>query len=120
MDSDLPVHRVGGGDAGNLVLKPAETRLTPPGISVLLGGLPADAASEMRAAFPNAQRLHDAAKTVGTATVAQIRAAGFDVITLPTRNLPNHGRIIHPLGAAGFTPENLEKLAQQLTNTTGL
>ena len=120
MNSDLPVHRIGGGDASNLALKPAEARLTPPGISVLLGGTPPEAAAEMRSAFPNATRLLESAKTVGTGTVAQIRAAGFDVIAAPSRNLPNHGRIIHSLGAAGFTPENLEKLAQQLTNTTGL
>jgi hypothetical protein len=120
VDSDLAVHRIGGGEASNLALKPAEAHLTPPGISVLLGGTPADAASEMRSAFPNATRLQQAAGTVGSATVARIRAAGFDVIAVPTRNLPNHGRIIHPLGAAGFTAENVEKLAQQLTNTTGL
>jgi hypothetical protein len=46
---------------------------------------------------------------------------GFDVIPVPTSNFPNHGRIIHPTdGAAGFTPENLEKLSQAFTNTMGL
>jgi hypothetical protein len=43
------------------------------------------------------------------------------VILIPACNFPNHGRIIHPTeGAAGFTPENLEKLSRVFTDTMGV
>jgi anthranilate phosphoribosyltransferase len=45
---DVLIHRVGGGAVANLELKPAESRLTPPGISTLQGGTPAEAAEIMR------------------------------------------------------------------------
>jgi hypothetical protein len=115
------VHRVGGGDAKNLSLKPAEANLNPPGISVLIGGTPADTAAAFRRVFGPKSGLGKAARTVGTADVEQIRAIGFDVIPVPTSNFPNHGRIVHPTeGAAGFTAENLQKLSQVFTNMTGL
>jgi hypothetical protein len=120
-DSEGHVHRVGGGDANNLGLKPHEAKLDPPCISVLIGGTPAEAAVAFRRVFGPKSSLGRAASTVGTAEIEQIRAAGFDVIAVPTSNFPNHGRIIHRTeGAAGFTPENLEKLSQAFTNTTGL
>jgi hypothetical protein len=115
------VHRVGEGDANNLGLKPHEARLDPPGISVLIGGTPAETAAAFRRVFGPKSSLGRAASTVGTAEIEQIRAVGFDVIPVPTSNISNHGRIIHPTeGAAGFTPENLEKLAQIFTDATGL
>ena len=115
------VHRVGGGDEKNLGLKPAEAKLNPPGISVLIGGTPADTAADFRRVFGPRSSLGRLASTVGTAEIEQIRKAGFDVIPAPTKNFPNHGRIIHPTqGAAGFTPENLQKLSPVFTNTTGL
>jgi RHS repeat-associated protein len=113
------VHRVGGGDASNLLLKPAESTLSPPGFSVLQGGEAKKAAEDMRAAFPKATKLKEASKTVGTATAEDIRAAGFDVVSDPTRNFPNHARVIHPEGAAGFTAENAEKLSKAFSNTCG-
>jgi hypothetical protein len=66
-----------------------------------------------------AKGLHEAAKTVGTTSEELIRVAGFDIIPNPTRKLPNHHRIIHPDGVAGFTDENLERSSQVFTNTTG-
>ncbi|MGO8902370.1 MAG: RHS repeat-associated core domain-containing protein [Isosphaeraceae bacterium] len=115
------VHRVGGGDEKNLGLKPAEAKLNPPGISVLIGGMPADTAADFRRVFGPRSSLGRLASTVGTAEIEQIRKAGFDVIPVPTKNFPNHGRIIHPTqGAAGFTAENLQKLSPVFTNTTGL
>jgi hypothetical protein len=115
------VHRVGGGDEQNLALKPQEARLDPPGISVLIGGAPADTAAAFRRVFGPKSPLGIKARTVGTAEVEKIRASGFDVVPVPTNNFPNHGRIVHPTdGAAGFTPENLKKLSQVFTDTTGL
>jgi hypothetical protein len=115
------VHRVGGGDEKNLGLKPHEAKLDPPGISVLIGGTPADTAAAFRRVFGPKSSLGKAVRTVGTAEIEQIRAAGFDVVPVPTSNFPNHGRIIHPTeGAAGFKPENLQRLSQVFTNTTGL
>jgi aspartate aminotransferase-like enzyme len=78
-----------------------------------------EAAVQMRAAFPKATRLHEAAKTVGTTSEALIRKAGFEVMADPTRRLPNHCCITHPDGAEGFTDENLAELARAFTNTTG-
>lgn len=115
------IHRVGGGDTKNLALKPHEAKLDPPGISVLVGGTPADTAAAFRRVFGPRSRLGQAASIVGTAEIDQIRAVGFDIVPVPTTNFPNHGRIIHPTeGAAGFTPENLQRLSQVFTNTTGL
>ncbi len=113
------IHRIGGGTVENLRLKPTETAMDPPGISVLKAATPREAAALMRSAFPKAVRLHEAAKTIGTASEELIRSIGFEVIADPTRKLPSHYRLIHPDGAAGFSDENLAKLAQVFTNTTG-
>ena len=113
------IHRIGGASIENLRLKPKEATLNPPGISVLKSPTPGDAAAEMRAAYPDATGLHEAAKTVGSSTTGAIRSAGFDVIPAPSRRLPNHHRLIHPEGAAGFTDENLARLAEAFVNTTG-
>jgi hypothetical protein len=113
------IHRIGGSTVENLRLKQAEAALNPPGISALKTPTPGEAAAQMRAAFPKAAGLHEAAKTVGTTSEQLIRSAGFDIIANPTRKLPNHHRIIHPEGVAGFSDENLARLAQVFTNTTG-
>lgn len=115
---DLVVHRVGGGTADNLTLKPDEAALVPPGVSVLLAGTAAEAAAVMRRWFP---RMAPRGRTsVGTATVGQIRQAGFDVIMNPSRRFPQHGRLIHPDGAVGFSQGNRERLALCFVNRTGL
>jgi hypothetical protein len=113
------IHRIGGGTVENLRLKPAEAALDLPGISVLKNPTPADAAAQMRATFPKATNLHEAAKTVGSTSEDLIRKAGFDIIPNRTKKLPNHYRIIHPDGVAGFSDENLAKLADVFTITTG-
>lgn len=113
------IHRIGGASVENLRLKSKEAKLSPPGISVLKAPTPAEAAAEMRAAYPDATGLHEAAKTVGSSTTEAIRGAGFDVIPAPSKWLPNHHRIIHPDGLAGFTDEQLARLAEVFTNTTG-
>ena len=71
----------------------------------------------MVGAFPKATRLHEDAETVGSATVKSIPAAGFDVISDPTKKFPNLARVIHPEGADGFTAENLDALEKCFTNT---
>jgi hypothetical protein len=115
---DVPIHRIGGGSAGNLALKPAERTLTPPGISTLHGGTPAEAAEAMRQQY---HRLAPRGQTVvGTTTAGRIREAGFDVIMDPTKRFPQHARLIHPDGANGFTQENLDRLAQAFEDHTGL
>jgi hypothetical protein len=67
-------------------------------------------------AFPKATRIHEAARTVGQSTSDRIRAAGFDVIPNPTNKFPNHGRIIHPDGAAGFGDSNLCRLSEAFSD----
>jgi pyridoxal/pyridoxine/pyridoxamine kinase len=68
----------------------------------------------MRTVYPRSKKWQ-AAGSVSSATVAAVQAAGFDVIADPTPNFPNHARLIHPLGASGFTDENLAALAAVLT-----
>lgn len=115
---DVVVHRVGGASVPTLRLKPGEVLLAPPGLSVLLGGTPQEAADTMRTVFGSRKWMRLASE-VGTATVAAIRAVGFDVIVTPTPNLPTHGRVVHPAGAAGFTDANLALLAGVFLLTTG-
>ncbi|MDR3633930.1 MAG: hypothetical protein P4L84_09005 [Isosphaeraceae bacterium] len=111
------IHRIGGGGVENLRLKPAEEKLDPPGISVLKRATPAEVAAEVRAAFPGATKLHEAASTIGTTTEESIRLAGFEIIADPTRRFPNHHRIIHREGVAGFTEENLRRLSAAFEET---
>jgi len=113
---DTVVHRVGGGSVANLRLSPLDRKLTPAGISVLLGGTPQEAATQMRQAFPNSRKWRETARTVGTTTAAAVRQAGFELVPDPTTRFPNHARLIHPNGAEGFTDADLEKLAQTFQN----
>jgi len=113
------MHRIGGSSVENLRLKPREATLNPPGISLLHAPSPGDAARQMREAFPAADGLHEAARTISSTTVDKIRSAGFDVIPNPTRKLPNHYRLIHPDGVAGFNDENLARLSAVFTETSG-
>jgi hypothetical protein len=113
------IHRIGGGGVENLRLKPQEAKLDPPGISVLKAPTPGEAANQMRAAFPEARGLHEAARVVGSSTVEKIRGAGFDVVPNATRKLPNHHRLTHPDGAKGFNDENLKRLSEVFTDTAG-
>lgn len=105
------VHRIGGSSIANLRLKPAEARLNPPGISVLKGGSPGDAQAQIRAAFPDATKLHELARIIGSTTTEALRQAGFDVIADPSRRFPNHHRIVHAEGVPGFCYENLAQLS---------
>jgi hypothetical protein len=113
------IHRIGGASVANLRLKPREATLNPSGISVIEAATPGDAANEIRTGLPKATNLHKLAETIGSATREAIRAAGFDVISAPTALLPNHHRIVHPDGAAGFNDVNLTRLAEAFVNTTG-
>ncbi len=111
---DVVLHRIGGGFVENLELKQAEENLVPPGISILSGGSPAEAAQTMRRFFP---RMAPRGKTVvGSITVAKIREAGFDVIMDPTRRFKHHARLIHSSGTAGFNRNNLVRLAECFEN----
>ena len=103
----------------NLRLKPREATLNLPGISLLHAQSPREAARQIREAFPAADELHEAAQVIGSTTVDKIRSAGFDVIPNPTKRLPNHYRLIHPDGVAGFNDENLGRLSAVFTETSG-
>ena len=84
------VHRVGGGNADNLRLSILEEKLMPPGISILLGGTPQQAATQMRQAFPRSRKWRRTAHTVGTTTAAALRQAGFEIVPDSTPRFPNH------------------------------
>ena len=113
------MHRIGGSSVENLRLKPREATLNPPGISLLHAPSPGEAARQIREAFPAADGLHEAAQVIGSTTVDNIRGVGFDVIPNPTKKLPNHYRIIHADGVAGFSDENLARLSAVFTKTSG-
>jgi hypothetical protein len=113
------VHRIGGGSVENLRLKPREAALDVPGISVIKASTPGAAAQEMRTGLPKAKGLHGQAKTIGTTSEEAIRRVGFDIIPTPSTALPNHHRIVHPEGVAGFNDANLAELAEVFVNTTG-
>jgi hypothetical protein len=113
------MHRIGGSSVENLRLKPREALLNPPGISLLQAPSPGEAARQMREAFPAADELHEVAQVIGSTTADNIRSTGFDVIPNPTRKLPNHYRLIHPDGSAGFNDENLARLSAVFTETSG-
>jgi hypothetical protein len=115
---DVAIHRIGGGSVENLALKPTEEDLDPPGISVFHGGRPGEAAAAMRRHFPRMARRGKA--VVGSTIALKVRAAGFNVIMNPTPRFPQHARLIHPAGVAGFTRENLERLAKCFDNQEGL
>jgi hypothetical protein len=115
----LDIHRIGGASVENLRLKPTDAVLKPPGISVLRAPTPGEAAAAIRAAYPDATGLQSAAGTVGSTTTEAIRGADFDVIPTPSKRLPNHHRIVHRDGVVGFSEENLARLAEAFTNSTG-
>jgi hypothetical protein len=106
------VHRIGGAEVPNLRLSTLDSQQNPPGLSVLLGGLADTAAQQMIKAFPRSRKWQKASRLVGTALAGSIRQAGFDVVPDPTDRFPNHGRLIHPNGPAGFNDVALGILAQ--------
>jgi hypothetical protein len=113
------VHPVGGGRVANLRLSPLDAQQTPPDLSVLMGGTPQEAADQLRRAFPRSRKWLQSGHTVGTTTAAAIREARFEIVPDPTARFPNHARLIHPRGVAGFTDENLQILTATFRNTTG-
>jgi hypothetical protein len=126
LQADLPptlmVHRLGGAALENLRLKATEEVQVPPGISVFVGGTPQETARQMREAFRDARkysRLHAASTIVASATLADVRQAGFDVLPDPTRRFANHGRLVHPLGRDGFSDERLTELSRVFHTTSG-
>ena len=119
ISAETVVHRVGGGSVANLRLSPLDAQQTPPGISVLLGGTPQEAAAQMRRAFPRSRKWRETSYTVGTTTVVAIREAGFEIAPDPTTRFPHHARLMHPSGVAGFTDGHLETLTSTFRNTTG-
>lgn len=118
LPDELVVHRVGGASIADLSLKPSETTLKPPGFSLLCGGSAAEAAEAMRRQFP---RMAPRGQTVvGSTTVGQVRAAGFDVRKNATVRFPQHARLVHPNGLTGFTTVNIQLLTQCFAETAGL
>jgi hypothetical protein len=113
------VHRVGGAAVENFRLSAVDRAQSPPGLSVLLGGTAGEAALRLRTVFHRSKKWKVLSQTVGSSTVAAIRAAGFDVIPDPTPNFPNHGRIIHAQGLGGFSDDRLSVLAGQFVTTEG-
>jgi hypothetical protein len=119
VSADTVVHRVGGGNAANLQLSAMDCRQSPPGISILVGRTPQEAAAQMRRAFPKSKKWQASAQTVGSATVGAVRLAGFEVVPDPTSRFPNHARLIHAAGIAGFTDAQLEILAKSFHDRPG-
>jgi hypothetical protein len=102
-----------------LRLSVVDRRETPPGISVLLAVTPQQAAAQMRQAFPGSRKWQATAQTVGSSTAEAVRQAGFEIVPDPTSRFPNHARLIHPAGVAGFSDANLAVLSAAFQDTTG-
>lgn len=119
INPETVVHRVGGGSAANLHLSAVDRQQDPPGLSVLLGGTAPEAADQMRSAFPGSRKWQKTAGVIGTTTAEAIRQTGFEIVPDSTSRFPNHARLIHPEGEAGFTDERLEALARVFRDTTG-
>jgi len=123
LPGDTLVHRIGGASPANLALKPPEKSLTPPGISLLRAQSPEHATAMVRnvARRKGWSKMEKNAGSMGTARVADIRDAGFDVIHDPTDTWGDeHARLIHRDGVAGFNAENLQKLSNAFSGNTGL
>ena len=56
---------------------------------------------------------------VGTTSALAVRQTGFEIVPDPTTRFPNHARLTHASGVAGFTDANLEGLARTFQNTEG-
>jgi hypothetical protein len=112
VDGIQQIHRIGGRDIANLRLKDREKKLDPPGISVIIASTADEARQQIRRAFPRARELREQSKLIASSSASAIRLSGFDVVSQPTKSLPNHCRITHPLGAAGFNDVNLARLAE--------
>jgi hypothetical protein len=74
---------------------------------------------QIREAFPAADELHAAVQVTGSTTVEKIWSTGFDIIPNPAKRLPNHYRLIHPDGVAGFNDAHLARLSAVFTETSG-
>jgi hypothetical protein len=111
------IHRIGGGSVANLRLTSQESAMKIPGFSVLKADTPEEAAFQMNDAFPGATQLVTKAKIVGSTSLQLIHGAGFDLMPDPTRKFPNHHRVIHRDGVAGFTDKNLSQLATAFYNS---
>jgi hypothetical protein len=113
------MHRLGGSRVDNPRLKPREATLKsaryfPLARSFAWGGRTSDTGG-----VPAAEGLHAAAQVIGSTTADKIRGVGFDVMPNPAKKLPNHYRLIHPDGVAGFSDENLARLSAVFTETSG-
>jgi hypothetical protein len=109
MNDETLIHRIGPNTIENFELNAREKRIPPFGISVLIGGSPEQAAKDMITAI-NSKRMRELTKSVSTASLKQIRSVGFDVVSSPTPNFPNHGTLLHSQGSAGFAYDHLESL----------
>jgi hypothetical protein len=120
VDDGIIVHRIGRNSIANFRLTDSELALLPPGVSVLFGGGAQQAANQVRSTFADSDRfseLHLLAELVATTTAGHVRAIGFDVIAVPTKRLPNHGRIVHPRGIDGFDDQSLKWLGESFQVT---
>ena len=110
------MHRIGGSSVENLRSKTREATLDPPDISLLHAPSPGVAARQ-RQAFPAADGLHEATE-VTVDDGGHLRGVGFDV-SRSDEELPDHDRLIHPDGVAGFSDANLARLSAVFMETPG-
>ena len=71
----------------------------------------------MRAVFKPGSRMWEESHLIGSASLDDIQAAGFDVMPNPTADFPNHFRLIHRDGISGFSDANLQELSKIFANT---
>jgi hypothetical protein len=110
LPNETVVHRLGQSEGVSFEPTPAELALTPPKISRLMGGSPAEAIAAIRAVYSKSKKWK-APGAVATATVGSIRRVGFDVVADPTAQFPNHARLVHPVDGPIFGPSEVVALA---------
>jgi hypothetical protein len=84
----------------NLRLKPREASLAPPGISVLKTPSPADAATQIRNAFPEALELHEASRVVGSTTALEGLHRHHGALTMADQTVKIIDRSRNPVATA--------------------
>lgn len=121
-DRQLFLFRVGGGAPKNLKLNNrGERTLDPPGFSLLAGFDAKEVAAKWRILQANNPKAAAMANVMGQISIRSAFKHGFRPMATPSSRQPNHVRLTHKLGEAGF--DNLElrqRLSSEFTNVSGL
>ena len=112
------IHRIGGASVENLRLKPRSGPRRPRDLRHRAPTAKV-AANEMRTGLPKAKGAPRGGENHRLDHGRSDSQRRLRYHPHGLHALPNHHRIIHPEGVAGFNDENLARLAEVFVNTTG-